>query len=54
MALEDPRMSMAAMRALQMLCTFRSTLFSTTKRCTVVSRVYMQQRGPQGLVCQGR
>lgn len=45
MALEDPRMSMAATRALQMRCTFCSTLFSTTNRCTVVSRVCMQHSG---------
>ena len=53
MALEDPRMSMAAMRALQMRCTFCSTLFSTTNRCTVVSRVCMQQPGTHGHVVQG-
>lgn len=35
-------MSMAATRALQMRCTFCSTLFSTTKRCTVVACVCMQ------------
>ena len=36
-------MSMAATRAAQMRCTFCSTLFSTTKRCTVVACICGQQ-----------
>ena len=53
MALEDPRMSMAATRVLQMWCTFCSTLFSTTNRCTVVSCVCMQQPDLRELAVHG-